>query len=99
MIASLRFEKFQKNDFERPKQYDLSEIDSSKVALIYSDKDIFQTNRAINRLKNNLQTNGRKLMDHYKVECKEWTHLDFVKARNNGQCVNWKVLQLLNRKI
>ena len=84
---------------QTPEQYDLSKIDSHKIALIYSDKDIFQTKTAIKRLINNLQTNGRKLMDHYKVQCKEWTHLDFVKAKDNGKCVNWKVLQLLNRKI
>ena len=99
MIASLRFEKFQENNFEKPEQYDLSEIDSSKIALIYSDKDIFQSEKAVKRLKDNLQTNGRKLLADFKVPCEGWTHLDFVNAKDNGKCVNWKVLQLLNRKI
>lgn len=67
--------------------------------MIYSDKDITRSEKAIQRLKDNLQTNGRKLLADFKVPCKEWTHFDFINGKDNGICVNWKVLQLLNIKM
>ena len=49
------------------------------------------------RLKNNLQSNNRRLLDDYPIPCKEWTHLDFTKAKNTGECMNGRILRLLSR--
>lgn len=49
------------------------------------------------RLIDALQSNDRKLLQDYKVPCANWTHTDYIKAVDQGKCVNSRILQLLNR--
>ena len=97
-IANLHFEEFEKTPSQPliPKQYNLDNVDSSKVALFHGDKDIYNNDKNIKRLIDALQSNNRKLLEDYKVPCGNWTHTDYIKAVDQGKCVNSKVLQLLN---
>ena len=94
-ISNLKFEQFQSTILEKPEEYDLDGIDSSKIALFYSDKDVLQTKKSINRLKDDLESNDRKLLDYYKIPCSGWTHMDYIKAKDAGKCMNARILQLL----
>lgn len=98
LISSLNFEKFQYNDDETPEEYNLYDIDSSKIALFYADKDILTNDDNMKRLKNALQSNHRTLLEDYKVPCSGWTHLDYIKAKDTGKCINSKILHLLDSR-
>ena len=98
-IANLHFEEFDKTPSIplMPQKYHLDNVDSSKVALFHGDEDIYNNDKNMKRLIDALQSNNRKLLQDYKVPCANWTHTDYLKAVDQGKCINSRVLQLLNR--
>mgnify|MGYP002718025111 CR=1 FL=1 len=96
-IANQNFEEFAKSSTSFPRAYQLKDIESNKIALFYSDHDIFTNEKIMKHVIDDLQSNNRTLLDNYKVPCDQWTHMDYIKAKDLGKCVNTRVLQLLNR--
>lgn len=72
--------------------YDFSKINSTRIALIYSEVDCLNHMDNVEKLKNELKV---KLWDDYLVPDPTYDHNDFLWAKNSGQLVNTRILKLL----
>lgn len=76
--------------------YDFSRINSTRIAMIYSEDDCLNHMDNVKRFKNELKM---KLWDDYLVADRTYDHNDFLWAINSGQLVNTRVLKLLQQSL
>ncbi|XP_054153917.1 lipase member J-like [Oppia nitens] len=75
-----------------PPDYDLSSINSTKIALIYSLNDWLADINDVNVLKQQLKV---PLMYDYLVPNNKWTHVDYIFGKDAGVYVYPKILDIL----
>ncbi|CAG2110743.1 unnamed protein product [Medioppia subpectinata] len=83
-----------RHESPEPPPYDLSAINSTHVALIYTANDWLNQLDDVRRLKEHLKV---KLLDDYQVLDETWNHMELVWALGTGQLVNPRVLDILNK--
>ncbi|CAG2110920.1 unnamed protein product, partial [Medioppia subpectinata] len=74
-----------RHESPEPPPYDLSAINSTHVALIYTANDWLNHVDDVQRLKEHLKV---KLLDDYQVPDETWNHMELVWALETGQLVN-----------
>ncbi|CAG2119712.1 unnamed protein product, partial [Medioppia subpectinata] len=83
-----------RHETPEPPPYDLSAINSTHVALIYTANDWLNPLDDVQRLKEHLKV---KLLDDYQVPDETWNHMELVWAVETGQLVNPRVLNILKK--
>ncbi|KAH9426304.1 Alpha/beta-hydrolase lipase region [Dermatophagoides pteronyssinus] len=76
-----------------PFNYDASIINSTNIALIYTENDWFNTIEQIERLRKTLP---KKLIDDYLIPNEWYGHVDLLWGYNVGKMVNQRILNILN---
>ncbi|OTF70973.1 hypothetical protein BLA29_014481 [Euroglyphus maynei] len=77
-----------------PFHYDARMINSTNIAIIYTENDWFNSVEHVQRLR---ETLPKPLIDDYLVPNESYGHLDLLWGYNVGQLVNERIMNILNR--